>query len=228
MTKLPAQPNRSLLEGIEVLLAVARRGEPVRVRPLARELGMTPTRLQRYLGTLAHGGLLRQLPDRSYGAGPGMHALSAISLTASGLAVRAMEVLPKLSELNCIVVLGILWRASVSYLYFQMPESSVAKSLGKESDYPAEDSSIGRLLLSELETGHVRTLLPECGNSLIEELNRTRERGYALVHQLDGTTSLAVKVGEPAIAGLALSGHISMARIPALVERLRTAANELI
>ncbi|MCD8483361.1 MAG: helix-turn-helix domain-containing protein [Verrucomicrobia bacterium] len=130
MQQLPKQPNRSVLEGIEVLLAVSRSGGAVRVRELARELGMTPTRLQRYLATLAYGGLLRRREDRKYEAGPGMHALSAISLTASGLAGRALRLLPPLSESGCIVALGVVWRQSVSYLYFHVPGMAVMHSLG--------------------------------------------------------------------------------------------------
>lgn len=64
MSSLPAQPNQSLMEGIEVLFALVQRGRPAGVRELARELDMTPTRLQRYVATLAHLGLTTQGTDR--------------------------------------------------------------------------------------------------------------------------------------------------------------------
>ncbi len=224
MSVLPTQPNQSLLEGIEVLLAVARRGQPAGVRPLAREMGLNPTRLQRYLGTLAHAGLLRQLPDRRYEPGPGMHALSAISLTASGLAARGMEVLPALSDLGCIVALGVLWRRSVSYLYFHGPDFESGKALGRSSDFPAEDSVIGRVLLAEWPDERVRREFPDCGDALCRDLRGVRQLGYARIRRSGGQTGLAVPVGSPAVAGLALSGPIDNRRVRPLVRRLQSTA----
>jgi DNA-binding IclR family transcriptional regulator len=232
MCALPVQPNQSLLEGIEVLLAVARKGGPVGVRPLSRELGMTPTRLQRYLGTLAHCGLLRQFPDRRYGVGAGMHALSAISLSASGLAARAMAVLPQLEHLGCIVAVGVLWRDSVSYLYFQLPESPASRSLGRESDYPAEDSAIGRVLLAQLGDARVREILHKCPgdyleNTLLPALRAIRKNGYARIDRATGETGLAVPVGDPAVAGLAISGRIDRRGISVLVRQLHEISKQL-
>jgi DNA-binding IclR family transcriptional regulator len=225
VTTLPRQPNRSVLEGIEVLLAVARCGGPVGVRPLAREMGLTPTRLQRYLATLAHCGLLQQLPDRRYGAGPGIHALSAISLTASGLAPRAMQVLPQLADLDCLVALGVLWRRRVSYVYFQNPGSPDTRSLGNQSDFPAEDSVVGRVLLADWPGERIREAFPECGHRLCRETDEVRERGYARIDRPDGETGIAVPVGSPAVAGLAVSGRIDRRTVPALLRRLtKTAA----
>lgn len=108
MRALPAQPNRSLLEGVEVLLAVAQHQQPVRVREMARKLGMTPTRLQRYLATLAHLGMTQQDAHRRYRIGPGIHVPSGVSLSASGLIRRALRVLPAFDDLNQTVALGVL------------------------------------------------------------------------------------------------------------------------
>lgn len=218
---LPRQPNQSLLEGMEVLLAVARSREPVRVRAMARQLGLTPTRLQRYMATLAHCGILRQLPDRRYGPGPGMHALSAISLSASGLAARGMEVLPQLADLHCVVALGVLWRDQVSYLYFQAPDKPPARSLGHAEDFPARESVIGRVLLATQEPHG------ESGPIKPAEAHAIRRLGYAQMLRPAGKTGLAVPVGDPPVAGLALEGNFSANKIPELVGRMREAAQRL-
>lgn len=218
---LPRQPNQSLLEGIEVLLAVARSREPVRVRAMARQLGLTPTRLQRYMGTLAHCGILRQLPDRRYGPGPGMHALSAISLSASGLAARSMEILPQLADLRCVVALGVLWRGQISYLYFQAPDQPAARSLGQAEDFPARDSVIGRVLLATQEMEDEEEPIDPT------EARAIRQRGYARLRRGSGKTGLAIAVGDPPVAGLALEGTFPENKIPDLVGRLRTAAHHL-
>ncbi len=219
VSNLPTQPNRSLLEGIEVLLAVARKREAVGVRPLARELGLTPTRLQRYLATLAHSGILKQRPDRRYTVGSGIHALSAISLSASGLASRAMKVLPDLADPRYLVALGILWRDSVSYLYFDTPQTPPANPFARVEDYPARDSVIGRVLMAAEGT--------EEESEFGRELQRIRKRGYASLPRPDGHLGLAVPVGTPAVAGLAIEGAFAKAEIPPLVQRLQEVAEEL-
>jgi DNA-binding IclR family transcriptional regulator len=227
MNQLPAQPNKSLLEGIEVLFAVASRADAVGVRELARELGLTPTRLQRYLGTLAHLGLTRQGADRKYGVGPGIHALSALGLSASGLAGRAMAVLPSFSDLNCVVALGVLWRDTVSYLYFHNPGFSAAESLGRAGGYRAEDSSIGRMLMARLPAEELKRRYPGMSAALRRELKAVGLADHALVERPDGELSLAVPVGVPAVAGLAVSGRIRRATVAGLVKRLRAAAVQI-
>ncbi len=227
MEGLPAQPNRSVMEGIEVLFAVAGRRAAVRVRPLARELGMTPTRVQRYLATLAHLGLARRNPDRSYAVGAGIHALSALSLSASGLAARAMRVLPPLGAAGCIVAVGVLWRHMVSYLYFSQPGMPRPESLGRTEGYPAEHSSIGLLLLAHRGAEYVKRYFPEESDRLLPRLEEVRRTDRAVIERPEGGFSIAVPVGMPPFAGLAVSGEIAGGSIPALLERMRAAAREL-
>lgn len=227
MSSLPAQPNQSLMEGIEVLFALVQRGRPAGVRELARELDMTPTRLQRYVATLAHLGLTTQGTDRRYGPGPGVHVLSAMSLSASGLAGRALEVLPELNDLGVIVALGMLWRRSVSYVYFSEPGTPVARSLGKENGWPARESVIGMLLLSHAPRSVLeRDFAGEAGE-LAPLLEETRKRGYARRVDDCGRMSLAVPVGNPPIAGLAVSGARCGRSERRVVQRLNRAAAKL-
>lgn len=228
MSPLPAQPNKSLLEGLEVLLAVAQRGGSVGVRELARELGMTPTRVQRYLGTLAHLGLTEQAPNRRYGVGPGIHALSAMSLSASGLAARAVRILPSFNDLNKLVALGVLWRQTVNYLYFNSPGMPTSESLGRQHGYPANQSSIGMLMLAWKERGYLKKYFPGDYKLLLPELADVRKNGYAVVHQSNGDTSVAVPVGSPPVAGLAVSGRIRKASLTKLIKRMDGAAARLV
>ncbi len=227
MEGLPAQPNRSVMEGIEVLFAVAGSRAAVRVRPLARELGMTPTRVQRYLATLAHLGLARRNPDRSYAVGPGIHALSALSLSASGLAARAMRVLPALGDTGHIVAVGVLWRNMVSYLYFSQPGVPRAEALGRSEGYPAEHSSIGLLLLAHRGPDYVKRHFPEEPDRLLPLLEDVRRKKRAVIERPEGGFSIAVPAGMPPVAGLAVSGAIHAASIPRLLKRMRAAALEL-
>jgi DNA-binding IclR family transcriptional regulator len=228
MQSLPAQPNRSLLEGLEVLLKLAQRGDPVGVRELAREMGMTPTRVQRYLATLAHLGLSDRTETGRYGLGPGIHALSAMSLSASGLAGRAMSVLPTFSDLGLVVALGVLWRNTVNYLYFSVPGMAVSESLGRREGYPARESSIGMLMLSWQEDAFLDRHFPDDKAAILKAAPGIRKRGYAVVNQPSGDTSIAVPVGSPPMAGLALSGKLDPDSFPDLGKKLRLAADSLI
>lgn len=227
MSSLPAQPNKSVIEGLEVLLALVQRGEAVGVRELARELGMTPTRLQRYVATLAYLGFAAQGEDRRYRPGAGVHVLSAMSLSASGLAGRALEVLPALNDLGAIVALGMLWRRTVSYVYFSRPGMPVSRTLGNDSGWPARESVIGLLLLAHTPDPVVAAQFPEEAEALRPRLAEIREQGFARLAASGGGISLAVPVGTPPVAGLAVSELACDADESAVLSRLTKAAAAL-
>ena len=227
MSVLPAQPNQSLLDGLEVLLALAQHQEPVGVRALARELGMHPTRVQRFLGTLHHLGLTRQEPNRRYGVGPGIHALSALALSASGLTQRALRILPSVQEPGLILALGVLWRNTVNYLYFNEPGLPAAEALGKAHGYPAADSSIGLLLLATKEDAYLTKYFPDEAVILRARLPEVRATGVARIDRPDGEISLAVPLGHPAYAGLAFSGRFPPSEVPDRLAQLRQIAAQL-
>ncbi len=227
MPQEPAQPNRSLIEGLGVLLGLVQRGQATGVRELARVLGLSPTRTQRYLATLAHLGFCIRTPDRKYAPGPGVHALSAISLSASGLAARALEVLPGLNDLGAIVALGVLWRDSVSYVYFSQPNHPDARILGKDQGRPATESVIGLLLLAWQSETSISEILPEKAKKLRPTLSTYRRQGFARRVSPDGSVSLAVPVGDPPFAGLALSEIPCTISEKEVLERLSGAAKVL-
>src|SRR6476661_1752039 len=91
--RLNSQPNRSLIDGILTLQALATSAEPVGCRELARRLDMDVTKTNRLLKTLAYLGIARQVANRKYTAGAGMHVLAAQSLFASGLIRRSLPLL---------------------------------------------------------------------------------------------------------------------------------------
>ena len=88
---LPAQPNRSLMDGIRCLQILSSNPGPLGARELARRLNMETTRAHRLLKTLAHMGMARQNRNAKYMPGPAMHVLAAQSLYSSGLIGKATE-----------------------------------------------------------------------------------------------------------------------------------------
>ncbi len=236
-TKPNAQPNQSLIDGITTLQALATSPEPVGCRELARRLGADPTKINRLLKTLAYLGIARQTANRKYTAGPGMHVLAAQSLFASGLIRRALPVLEGLRRFGHTVALGVLWGDSVSYLFHAPPGIEASRGLGRIGLLPATTSGIGIVLLSELDDEDVRELyqdreipmFPEGIEQLLAKLAEVRRLGYARVHVADERDHhvVAVSTGDPAHAGIALSGWIPEAATEELVAALREAAPEI-
>jgi DNA-binding IclR family transcriptional regulator len=235
--KLNAQPNQSLIDGITTLQALATSPEPVGCRELARRLGTDPTKVNRLLKTLAYLGIARQTADRKYTAGPGMHVLAAQSLFASGLIRRALPALEALRRFGHTVALGVLWEDNVSYLFHAPPGIEASRGLGRIGLLPATTSGIGIVLLSEFDDADVRELyadreIPMFADGieqLLAKLAEVRRLGYARVHVADDRDHhvVAVSTGDPAHAGVALSGWIPEAATAPLVDALREAAAEI-
>jgi DNA-binding IclR family transcriptional regulator len=232
-----AQPNQSLIDGMATLQALATAEEPVGVRELARRIGLDPTKVNRLLKTLSYLGIARQLANRKYTAGPGMHVVAAQSLFASGLIRRALPVLEGLRTFGHTVAMGVLWKDSVSYLFHAPPGIEASRGLGRIGLLPATRSGIGTILLAERSDNEVRALYegreiaqyPNGIESLLEKLSEVRSLGYARVPVPDDRQHhvVAVSTGDPAHAGLALSGWIPPAATEELVATLRRAATEL-
>jgi DNA-binding IclR family transcriptional regulator len=246
LSKLPmrpdpgAQPNQSLIDGMATLQALATASEPMGCRELARVIGLDPTKVNRMLKTLAYLGIARQLSNRKYTAGAGMHVLAAQSLFASGLIRRALPVLDRLRTFGHTVAMGVLWNDNVSYLFHAPPGIDAARGLGRIGLLPASTSGIGTVLMSELHDDEVRRIYAdkavpgyaaglEGPDGLLATLAVTRQRGFARVHVPDDRNHhvVAVTTGDPAHAGIALSGWIPDASTDDLVDALRSAALEV-
>jgi len=227
----PAQPNQSLAGGLDCLLHLVSAARPVGSRETARALGMDPTRTNRLLGTLAHLGLAQRTPQRKYVVGPGVHTLAAMSLRGSQLLNRALPVIRRLiRDTRLTVALGVLWRRHVCYLYHGGPDRPVEAAIAGHHLYPAQESIIGKILLAHRDKADTQTVFRQTAptpkpardlRAFLKDLEHTRKRGYAL-----SSTSIAVAVGDPPVAGLALAGfrRATPKRIAALADLLRRQA----
>lgn len=229
--RLPAQPNQSLAGGLACLLQLVSTDGPVGCRQMARELGMEPTRVNRLLGTLAHLGLARRTPDRKYVAGSGINVLAAMTMRRSRLlacAGRHIEALRADTGLG--VALGVLWRRHVCYLYHGRKSGAPLAAITGKNLFPAEISSIGKVLLAERSAGEVRALYrdragddePVDVKGLLAELKQVSTQGYAVYEGW----SVAVAVGHPAVAGLALMRGAKRLG-DGVIEKLRAAAEAI-
>ncbi|GAA1598887.1 global regulatory protein [Kribbella hippodromi] len=241
--KLPAQPNRSLMDGLACLQALTSCTGPIGSRELARVLRLEPTRVNRLLGTLASMGLAEQDENRKYRPGPGIHALAAQSLFGSGLVNRAIRYLPPLHKYGHVVALGVLWRDQTSYLYQVNPQRPTEQGLVQGLPFPAASSGIGLVLLAHQPEDAVRDLynpahpppLPlsfdppklDGPQGLIARLRRIRKQGHALVETDLGRRTLAVPVGTANYAAVAFAGTFPDTEVPDLKAALQEAAANL-
>ncbi|GDY11302.1 global regulatory protein [Planctomycetota bacterium] len=224
---LPAQPNQSLIDGLEVLLGAVDAAEPVGVRELARRLGLETTRTQRLLGTLAHLGLLHRTDNGRYGPGTGLHVLAAAATAANGLLAKALPELDRLQRATKMTVaLGSLWRDRVVYLAVFAKDRDPLTAVGASRSYPIQRSSIGVLLLGWQEPGYAAAhgIAP----ALETQGASARRRGWSLIDQpTEQTRSLAVPIGDPPRLAIGLSGSFSDARIADLRDQATAVAARL-
>lgn len=237
---LPAQPNKSLIDGLTCLQALSASTGPIGSRDLARQLDLEPTRVNRLLKTLAYLGLVEQTERRKYRTGPAIHVLAAQVLFGSGLLSRAAATLQRLQEHGLIVALGVLWRDQTCYLYYAPPGSPVEQNLGHSQLFPAQSSGIGMAILAHRPESEIYALYPPASEQhtavsqgvpaaqLFETLARIRYQGYALT-PVPGSKNrtLAVPLGTPPYAAIGLSGVISEGDVPALLPALKAAAQEI-
>lgn len=229
----PAQPNRSLIDGLTVLQALTAAAKPIGSRQLARDLGLEPTRVNRLAKTLAALGFLQQTAGRKYMVGPGVHVLAAQSLHASGLLHAALPVLEELHETGCIVALGVLWRDQVSYLYHGRRGMTAAEAVGTTGLYPAAASGIGHVLLATLGDAEIAARCPREAATLLPALARVRAQGWALAvrreRPVEATLAVPVGAGPTAApyAALALAGAIGPGDVDRLLPQLLVAARRI-
>jgi hypothetical protein len=192
----PAQPNQSILTGLDVLQEVIAVGRPIGSRDLARRLGLEHSRANRILGTLVSGGMLQQDGQSKYRPGPRVHVLSALSLHASGLISAALPELTRFLEEGATVALGTLWRDTVVYLLHAKPGDNLAATAGAHQNYPRDKSIVGSLFDRPI------TSTDDGADAIWADRTEQAERSWAARIGSDGTAAIAIvlPVSHPAAA----------------------------
>ncbi|MCZ6672595.1 MAG: helix-turn-helix domain-containing protein [Verrucomicrobia bacterium] len=236
---LPAQPNRSLMDGVRCLQILSSNPGPLGARELARRLNMETTRAHRLLKTLAHMGMARQNRNAKYMPGPAMHVLAAQSLYSSGLIGKATEPLLELhKKVKLTTAFGMLWERNVYYLYHLEPGMSAEEAVGRMRLQPVTRSGIGMMLLSKKTDEEVREFFDGVDDipgyrggmeMVIEKLHRIRKKGFAFMPvNTDGSRcSLAAMSPNNLYTGVALAGSIEESRIPELKSAIDDALSEM-
>lgn len=226
--KRPAQPNQSIERAITCLIDLATLGRPITNKEMSERLGVERTKAARMLGTLAYLGMAERLPNLSYVPGPGIHVLSAMSLRGSGLLRHALPHIQTIEEKWGVHAgFGVLWRDQVSYLYHSGGDRDMAEAIGGHGLHPADQSSIGKVLLAQKEDAEIKEILSERLTKkelvgLMGEIRDVRKRGYFL-----NPETVTMTVGTPATAALAFIGKEGQAEKSEFAEDVQAAVEAI-
>lgn len=216
-----------LIDGLEVLRELAISREALSCKHISEKLGFEMTRINRILKTLDYMGLAYRDKSRHYLAGPGIHVLAVQSMIGSGLLRRALPVLEGLGKYKLTVALGVLWRDSVSYLYHNSAARlNTFDAIGSLAVHPAETSSIGIALLSELDDEDISILYKE-REAPFNAIHKCRADGFSCIVNSKEQFSLAVKLGNPAYGAIALSGINPSENVSQYVQILNESARKI-
>jgi len=210
MHSRPRQPNQSIERGIKCLLELTSAEGPVSCKGMAQRLGVERTRAARILGTLAHLGMAERLPDLRYVPGNGIHVLSALSLRRSHL-LQAM--LPHFEALRARwgldSVLGVLWNRHVCYLYHGLRQRELPQALAGSVAVPAEESSLGLVLLSHLPASELAGLMKgHLDRKALTELKSRLRAVRQNKHVHEEAQRFTAPLGDPPFAAVAVSGEM--------------------
>jgi DNA-binding IclR family transcriptional regulator len=171
---------------------------PATLSDIAREAGMPPSKVHRYLASFMHAGLAVQ-KERSgrYDLGPEAAELGVAAISRNNFVVRAAEGLEELAESTGQAALLAVWSNSgPTVIRMERGPNLTTTSIGLGSTFPLLDSATGRAFLSYLPR---QQMMPR----LQLELNRAATSGISwpdLNPDLGSVEALTKKIRREQIA----------------------------
>jgi DNA-binding IclR family transcriptional regulator len=171
---------------------------PATLSDIAREAGMPPSKVHRYLASFMHAGLAVQ-KERSgrYDLGPEAAELGVAAISRNNFVVRAAEGLEELAESTGQAALLAVWSNSgPTVIRMERGPNLTTTSIGLGSTFPLLDSATGRVFLSYLPR---QQMMPR----LQLELNRAATSGISwpdLNPDLGNVEALTKKIRREQIA----------------------------
>ncbi len=217
---MSSQPNQSLIDGIRCLQYLVSSGRAMGCRELAREMDMNPTRVNRFLMSMASIGLTVQDEQRRYLPGPNIQVLAAQTIRGASLFAKVLPKLDALAPKDVRVALGVLWENQVVYVYHSKPGSQAYQALADSPSWPVHESVIGAVLLASENDEAIRKLCtPHDVSSFLPRVAMARTEGAVIWHRHDGEVTMAIPAGQYH-AGLAFAGMYGITEV-AVANRLQ-------
>lgn len=231
---------QSLQRGLAVIRTFDAEHRALRLSEVAERAGLTRAAARRFLLTLVELGYVRRAEDR-FSLGPRVLELGYGYLSGLGIADVAQSHMERLvGELNESSSISVLDGTEIVYVVRVPTRRIMTVTLAVGSRLPAYATSMGRVLLAELEPQQleehlarieVRKLTPHTLGgraALRRELSRVRRQGFALVDQEleEGLRSVAlpIRYGSGEVAAVNVSAHASRVGMEELTSRYLHAA----
>ncbi len=141
---------QSLDAALRLLNAMAERHGPASLSDLARECGMPPSKVHRYLASFQHAGLVIQAGrSGKYDLGPGAVILGLSALARHDFVNRAADALPDLCAESGLTALLAVWgNLGPTVVRWERAASPTVTSMGLGSTLPLLNSASGRTFLA--------------------------------------------------------------------------------
>jgi IclR family transcriptional regulator, acetate operon repressor len=206
----PRYPIESVDNALRLLVLFAEQPR-IRLTDASAYLDVASSTAHRLLAMLQYRGFVQQDATRAYEPGPVLRGLAAAAERRQDLSGRARPVLERLhAELDGTIHLG---RLDGRDVVFVDGVHSIKIARPPESA-PAHCTSLGKMMLSQLEPDELRALYPQeqldqltvrtiaSRSRLEEELRTARRRGFAVSDEefQVGVTSVAVAL--PGLGGI--------------------------
>jgi len=249
----PDKPRKSefvgsLAHGLSVLQAFDGGHGAMALVEVARRSGLSPATARRSLHTLIELGYAR-IVDKRYVLTPNVLALGSAYLRASRADEAFTPELKRIVEMfGDAASVSVLEGPDILYVAHVSQQRMSRMTAGVGVTYPAQLTSMGRVLLANLPQSELERFLAECRtmkptartiddpNELRAEIARVRDSGYAVaIDQLDyGVAAIAVPIRDPqgdVIAAINSSGYSGTLSRKAMIEdrlpKLRASATAL-
>jgi IclR family transcriptional regulator, KDG regulon repressor len=237
-----------LKKAVEVIKAIVKEDRPMGTTDIARSLALSKSTTFGILKSLEEEGILVKDPlSKKFSTGNTLFELAKKIVRSTDVAVAARPYLARLREaVDETVFLGIREEDMVRIVDVleTRKDFKISSQIGTRIDITA--GVVGKIFLSSMDNKEVMELLSQKGlrrhtensivdvNRYLEEIERTRARGYAvdLEEYLKGMTAVAALIysGHFPIAAVWVVGFttsMSDDKLPHVISSLRTTAEQI-
>lgn len=203
------QGIKSLDSALSVLLHLGSLTGPAGLSEIARDCGMPPSKVHRYLASFIHAGLVKQ-EGRSgqYDLGQGALQLGLSAISRHDFVNAAADGLPELAAQTGVTVLLAVWGTEgATIVRWERGEIPTVTSMGLGTTLPLLNTATGRAFLAWAPDGAISILREK-------ELRRAGRNPGILVDVAPNKTALNALVADIRKAGFA---HVKGEYIPGLV-----------
>lgn len=195
---MPRHGNRSIIVGVTLLRAIAGFGQPTALIDIAKEVGMTPTRTQRYLLGLINAGLVEQNPlSQRYDLGFQVVELGVLALGRIDAVRLANEALLELSRECNAPALGIVWGThGPTVIRCEQAENPSVIRVREGRTLSLLNSSSGRVFLAYMNEDQLAPILCEEMAALVKEKGAQAVPDVAALRAEVKALGMGVSVGE--------------------------------